>query len=268
MEKYFNNGNLFDKIRNVPMYREEIDFPRDVHQAWYLLYCSSVVTAHKSRTQCIWTAVKRVFRYIAGSTSTGSLYSRSEHIFESQIGYSSSEKASCRAGRRSTSRFLFCFPEGLYPRSQKSVSHQDFQYRSCISCVGLMCTATVLDYLHALFCNLKLEFNCRHQGWQPGVYENGKNNASGNWKKHVDKKYHLVCGMYSQKNFELEYQPTLNIVTGSLTVRPENKTLGKLYMEHRLQHEWKYGPTSPRAVVHMVPVNAWIRGMLVVVQWL
>lgn len=228
MEHQFENASLTDSPVDQTLYRQAIG------SLMYLMVCTRpdicFVVGRLSQfmekpTKSLWTAVKRVFRYIAGTLSTGIVYTGDQKGPVNLVGFSDSDWAGCKIDRKSTTGFVFFVAGGAVSWKSKkqsvvTTSTAEAEY------LAMGSAAQECIWISRLF-----NFASGRSTLQPEVYVDNqgsikmaKNDASGNRTKHIDIKYHLVRDLLNEGKFKLSYCPSNDMVADILT-KPLAKVL-------------------------------------------
>lgn len=176
-------------------------------------------------TQSLWTAVKHVFRQIAGTASAGIVYSGAKQTLGSLVGYSDSNWAGCRIDSKGTTGYVFWLAGGAVSWKSKkqsviTTSTGEAEYLALGSAVQeCLWTGRLFS-----FATGDSTFRVAVKVDNHGSIKMAKNNASGNPTKHIDMKYHLVRDLYSQTKSEVEYCPSTDMLADVLT-KPLGRTL-------------------------------------------
>ena len=183
-------------------------------------YCSKPTKEH-------WIAVKRIMRYLKGTHNLGLTYKKSDS--NSCVGFSDSDWAGDLDDRKSTSGYIF--QVGGTAISWKS------RKQSCVALstaeaeyIALSLAAQEAIWLRQLNTDL--------QGKQPEptiLYEDNqaaiclsKNPQCHGRSKHIDIRYHFIREHVNNRNIELKYCPTNNMIVDMLTKGLGKETFEKL----------------------------------------
>eukprot|EP00171_Calliarthron_tuberculosum_P021771 IDg21771t1 len=148
-------------------------------------YCEKPLKAH-------WTAVKRVLRYIGGTSDKGIMYDSSSS--PSPVGYSDSDWAGCVETRKSTEGFVFLISGGAI--SWRSKKQTVVATSSCEAEYISVCSATKeAIWLSKLLSCLQGKVNAAPM--KILVDNQGAIASAHNWSinarnKHIDIRYHFV----------------------------------------------------------------------------
>ena len=173
-------------------------------------FCSSPTKAH-------WSAVKRILRYLKGTTGYGLLYSENQDD-ESLIGYSDADWAGDANDRKSTSGYFFMIsgaPVSWRSRKQSCValSTAEAEY------VAMASAAQEATWMRQLLEDLHLKQS------KPTVINEdnqsaiavARNPQSHSKMKHIDIRYHFIREKVLDDTVELQYCPTDDMLADILT---------------------------------------------------
>ena len=165
-----------------------------------------------------WVAVKRIIRYLQGTSNYGLKYSYDGSNTSTCIGYSDSDFGGDTDDRKSTSGYIFQIGgTGISWRSKKqtsvALSTAEAEY------IALSQAAQEAIWLRQLSTDLL----CKPQ--QPTtVYEDNqaaismsKNPQAHGKSKHIEIKYHFIREQVNNKNIEVKYCSTDNMIADMLT---------------------------------------------------
>lgn len=167
-----------------------------------------------------WVAVKRILRYLKGTTNFGLSYTRSDN--SGCVGFSDSDWAGDSNDRKSTSGYLFFI--GSAPVSWRS------KKQSCVALssaeaeyVALACAAQEAMWLRQLLSEISggAETILIYEDNQSAI-QMAKNPQFHGRSKHIDIRYHFIRDVVNKKCVTLEYCPTDQMIADMLT-----KGLGK-----------------------------------------
>ena len=173
-------------------------------------YCSKPTKSH-------WTAVKRIFRYLRGTTHHGLLYSKGSESHD-LIGYSDADWGGDDNDYKSTTGYLFQIGgTAITWKSKKqscvALSTAEAEY------MALSSAAQEAIWIRELNADL---WNCQSQPTL--IYEDNqsaismaKNPQFHGRSKHINIKYHFVREQVSNDKICLEYCPTENMIADILT---------------------------------------------------
>ena len=183
-------------------------------------YAVGVVARFSAKpTNIHWSAVKRIFRYLNGTTNLGLLYKHQTDV--GLYGYSDADYAGDRNDRKSTSGYVFLISGGAISWKSKkqscvALSTAEAEY------MALASTIQEAIWLRQLLSNL-------HQN-KPNTSEATtifEDNQSAIWmarnqqchgqSKHIDVKYHFVREKVSEGVIELRYCDTTNMLADMFT---------------------------------------------------
>ena len=170
-------------------------------------------------TKVHWTALKRVLRYLKGTTNHGILYQRQETTPESElIGFADADWAGDVTDRRSTSGYVFCLSGGAISwRSKKqdcvALSTAEAEY------VALSSAGQESVWLRKLTAELG-----QVSSHPTTIYEDNqsaismrKNPQYHGRAKHIDIRHHYIREQVSNKEIQVEYCPTNNMAADIFT---------------------------------------------------
>ena len=198
-------------------------------------YCSQPSQTH-------WSAVKRVLRYLKGTTDLGLLY---QHANVNLVGYSDADWAGDTNDRKSTSGYVFMMSgSAISWRSKKqtsvALSTAEAEY------IALSSATQEAMWLRQLFSSLMKDYEL---SIPTTIYEDNqsticmaRNNQSHGRSKHVDIKYHFVREQVEQQTIETIYcrseEMTADILTKSLLNHQFKRLRTKLGMTAIIQEEY------------------------------
>ena len=167
-------------------------------------------------TKIHWPAVKRIFRYLRGTSDVGIVYTKQNSC--SCVGYSDADWAGDKNDRKSTSGYCFSFGSGLISwRTNKqscvALSTAEAEY------VALSSAAQEAIWLMSLFTDLHF-----YNGGPMLIYEDNqsaiclaKNPKDHPKTKHISIKFHDVRGLVVSGQIEVQYCPTSNMLADIFT---------------------------------------------------
>eukprot|EP00171_Calliarthron_tuberculosum_P002309 IDg2309t1 len=177
--------------------------------------------------QHLWTAAKRILRYVAGAKTLGIRFNGSASL--TPVGYSDSDWGGCKINRKSTSRFAFIMCGGAISWKSKkqgcvAQSSAEAEY------MALSASAKEAIWLSKIF-----NFTNPRDTLQPtkilcdnqGSIKMARNDASGTRTKHIDIKYHFVRDSLAKNLFNVDYCPTFSMTADILTKRLDWALLDK-----------------------------------------
>lgn len=190
MEHQFQNANLTDSPVNKTLYRQAIG------SLMYLMVCTRpeicFVVGRPSQymekpTKFLWTAVKHVFSYIAGTLSTDIVYTGDQKGRVNLVGFSDSEWAGCKIDRKSTIGFVFFVAGGAVSWKSKkqsvvTTSTAEAEYLEMGSAAQEFIWISRLFVFASDCSTLQPEGYVENQG----SIIMAKNDASGNRTKHIE----------------------------------------------------------------------------------
>ena len=198
-------------------------------------YCSQPSQTH-------WSAVKRILRYLNGTTALGLLYRPNDS--RELCGYSDADWAGDSSDRKSTSGYVFMMSGSAVSwRSKKqscvalSTAEAEYMALSSATQEGM--------WMRQLFASLVNEYKLSEP---TTIYEDNqsticmaKNNQSHGRSKHIDIKYHFVREQVEQQSIKLIYckseEMTADILTKGLLNYQFKKLRSKLGMSTQIQEE-------------------------------
>lgn len=158
--------------------------------------------------QTHWVALKRVFRYLAGTIDTGIVYSPKSENFE-LIGFADADYASDTVTRKSTSGFVVTLgnsPISWASRLQKSVAQSttEAEYVAIADC-----TKDILWYIQ-LFKELSIPIlpPIKIMSDNQGAILLTKNSVFHKRTKHIDVRFHAIRDYQDQGLIKVYYTPT------------------------------------------------------------
>ena len=198
-------------------------------------YCSQPSQTH-------WSAVKRILRYLNGTTALGLLYQPNDS--RELCGYSDADWAGDSSDRKSTSGYVFMMSGSAVSwRSKKqscvALSTAEAEY------MALSSATQEAMWMRQLFASLVNEYKLSEP---TTIYEDNqsticmaKNNQSHGRSKHIDIKYHFVREQVEQQSIKLIYckseEMTADILTKGLLNYQFKKLRSKLGMSTQIQEE-------------------------------
>ena len=181
-----------------------------------------------------WMAVKRVFRYIAGSKELGLKFDG--HASLDLVGYSDADWAGDTKDRKSTSGFVFTLGGGPISWGSKkqtivAVSTCEAEYisMSTASKEAVWLRRLVSDMLLDLV-STKLHPTLIHSDNQ-GAIALAQNESVNNRNKHIDIAYHFVREVVRTKLVELAYLPSTDMPADALTKPLPQPAFAKFVMQ-------------------------------------
>ena len=198
-------------------------------------YCSEPTNSH-------WCAVKRILRYLRGTTDLGLLY-RPDNT--NLCGYSDADWAGDINDRKSTSGYVFIMSgSAISWRSKKqssvALSTAEAEY------IALSSATQEVMWLRQLFSSLLKDYKLSES---TTIYEDNqsaicmaRNNQSHGRSKHVDIKYHFVREQVEKQTINVVYceseQMTADILTKGVLNYQFKKLRSKLGMAEMIQEEY------------------------------
>lgn len=163
-----------------------------------------------------WTAVKRILRYLKGTTNIGILYKQDES--EKCVGYSDADWAGDTSDRKSTSGYIFMLSGGPVSWSSKkqkcvALSTAEAEY------VALSAAAQECLWLR----QLEVELGCPPEG-PTLIFEDNqstiamaKNPQFHGRAKHIDIRHHFVREQVANGTIKLDYCSTKDMIADIMT---------------------------------------------------
>lgn len=157
--------------------------------------------------QCHWIAVKRIFRYLKGTTSLGITYERVSGL--ELTGYCDSDWAGCRDSRKSTEGYAFLFANAAISwRSKKqsiiALSSCEAEYISCTSAskeaIWISNILSSLNQVPPSPVPLYID--------NQGCIESSKNVSINARNKHIDIRHHFIRDAVASKRIAPQHCPT------------------------------------------------------------
>jgi len=158
---------------------------------------------------CHYTAVKRVFRYLAGTHTTSLVYTRRSSMDTSLLitGYSDANYASCRNTRRSVSGYVFLLNGcaiSCLSKKQNSVSTSTTKSEYMALATTARQALCYINGLSQLGFTIPVELKADNTS-SINLAKNPINNPK---TKHIDVSYHFTREHLIHKSFTLSYVPT------------------------------------------------------------
>jgi hypothetical protein len=216
----------------------------------------SRVGQHMSNpTQVHMVAVKRIFRYLRGTTHYSLVYTREGNT--DLQGYSDSDWAGDVATRKSTGGYVFMLGGAAVSWSSKkqqtvALSSTEAEYIALASAIQ---EAVYLKTLLADLCNPNDESVLIFVDNQ-GAIKISKNNITSNRTKHIDIKYHYCREKVQDGTVRLDYIPSEFMLADILTKAVGAVVLGRLVpnitgmLTMRLREGVERQPHSQSQMVH------------------
>ena len=164
-----------------------------------------------------WLAVKRIFRYLKGTTNFGIMYNR-HNGSDDCIGYSDADWAGDRNDRKSTSGYCFYVDNKLVSwRTSKqscvALSTAEAEY------VALSCASQEAVWLNCLLKDLRCSENDSVKIYEDNqsaicIARNPKDHSK---TKHIDIKYHYIRDLVMKNLVNLVYCPTEDMIADIFT---------------------------------------------------
>lgn len=156
-----------------------------------------------------WSAVKRVLRYLKGTSSLGITYQYNENNF-ALLGYSDADYAADLDTRRSTTGYLFCLSGGPITwnsQRQKTVSLSTTEAEYKAACAAAKEMIWLKRFLLELSCT-DVTYSCICIDNQSTI-KLVKNPTLHKRTKHIDIKYHFIREQYANKEIDIRYVPSV-----------------------------------------------------------
>lgn len=162
-----------------------------------------------------WSGVKRIFRYLKGTTEYGITYGRNS---EKLIGFPDADWGSDIDERKSITGYIFTLYGGAITwccKKQPTValSTTEAEYMAVTACIQEH--KWVKSFIDEIYPNLlsRSKLYCDNKGTLCIL----KNNAHSSRTKHIDIKYRYICECIEKEEFELDYLSTNEMVADILT---------------------------------------------------
>ncbi|KAK4699290.1 hypothetical protein P7C70_g6971, partial [Phenoliferia sp. Uapishka_3] len=184
-----------------------------------IAFAVSVVGRHSASPGVAhWTAVKRIFRYLAGTPHYGLLYSKSDDSIGVFDAFSDADHAGDHDSRKSTSGFVVRMAGtaiSWLSRLQKSVSISTTEAEY----MGLSACAMEVVWLRALFSELgfRQPDTTLIRGDNMGSISLAKHPTAHQRTKHIAIHYHFTRDKVSTKEVILKWIPTADMVADVMT---------------------------------------------------
>jgi hypothetical protein len=177
-----------------------------------------------------WSAIKRIIRYIAGTTDLGCKYVKGEN--SELLGYSDSDHAGDLEKRKSTTGIVFFLGQNLITwTSQKqkvvSLSSCESEYIAAAAgaCQGVWLSRLLADITGSAVKKFELRIDSK------SALELSKNPVYQERSKHIDTRYHFIRECIADGVVDVNHVGTDNQLADILT-----KPLGRLrFVEMRLR---------------------------------
>jgi len=169
----------------------------------------------KEPTEKDWMNVKRILRYLQSTKTMKIIYSN--HSNDQQItGYCDASYAEDRKDRKSTSGYLFMKANGpISWKSKKqpivSLSSMEAEY------IALTSAAQEALWLKKLNKELEMEQIMIIYEDNQSTIKTSKDEIHNQRSKHIDVRYHFIREMIKQKEIEVTYLPTDQMLADILT---------------------------------------------------
>lgn len=162
-----------------------------------------------------YNAVKRIFRYLAGSTDLGVTYGTTD---QGLIGYTDADWGGCRDTRKSTGAYLFLLyggPISWCSKRQQTValSSTEAEYmaetQATKEAIWLRCFLTEIGVFHDDVVVIRADNN--------GAMDLARNPEFHARTKHIDIQYHFVREAIDRRLVDFEFVPTAEQAADGLT---------------------------------------------------
>lgn len=162
-----------------------------------------------------YNAVKRIFRYLAGSTDLGVTYGTTD---QGLIGYTDADWCGCRDTRKSTGAYLFLLyggPISWCSKRQQTValSSTEAEYmaetQATKEAIWLRCFLTEIGVFHDDVVVIRADNN--------GAMDLARNPEFHARTKHIDIQYHFVREAIDRHLVDFEFVPTAEQAADGLT---------------------------------------------------
>jgi hypothetical protein len=171
-------------------------------------FCENPGPAH-------WTAVKRILRYLKGTSDWGLLFNPKD---DTLVGYSDADWAGDPDSRKSTTGYLFTI--GGVPVSWKSKKQATVALSTAeAEYMALSTAAQEVSWLRKFLVNFGLDQNKATVIFEDnqGCIALAKNPVSHERTKHIDIRYHFIRELVEAKMIDLQYLPTADMLADLLT---------------------------------------------------
>ena len=173
-------------------------------------YCENPEEKH-------WAAVKRVFRYIRGTSTKGILYDGNKHI--EPIGYSDSDYAGCKESRKSTSAYIFLIAGGAVSWKSKkqtciATSSCEAEYIAlCFAAKEAIWLSRIVQDIRSLDKSKAISIGVDNEG----AIVMANNAVINDRSKHISVQYHFVREAVKNSQITLRREPSHNQLADPLT---------------------------------------------------
>ena len=173
-------------------------------------FCSSPTKEH-------WTAVKRILRYLKGTSNYCLSYLRNDNN-DTLVGYSDADWAGDVNDDKSTSSYLFMMSgaAGSWKSRKQTIVALSTVVAEYILLAGAIQEATWMRQLLDDLCNSQIEPTVIHEDNQSTICI-AQNTQYHSKTKHIDIKYHYVREKVLDSTVELRYCPTSEMIADILT---------------------------------------------------
>lgn len=179
-------------------------------------------------TTALWTCVKRIMRYIRGTSNFVIAFNGVSHPNADITGYTDSDYAGCEVTRKSTTGIVFLMTGGAiswFSKKQTIVATSSAEAEYIALGKGAQEAVWLSRILaHAfgkgeepILVNVDNEQSILVNVDNQGSIKMAQNDASSSRTKHIDIRYHLVRDLLQKKKFSITYCPTQNMIADALT---------------------------------------------------
>ena len=168
-------------------------------------------------TTRLWTAVKRVLRYLNGTRNLGLLYQADKPFHP--IAYSDSDWGGCTINRKSTSGYVFLMAGGAVSwksRKQGCVALSSSEAEYMALCAAVKESIWLSNIFRSITASEEYEPICINVDNQ-GSINMARNDVSGTRTKHIDIQYHFVRDSLDKNLYTMQYCPTSEMAADLLT---------------------------------------------------
>lgn len=165
------------------------------------------------------TALKRIFKYLAGTLGEGVCYKFAANVLKS---YSDADYAGDVKTRRSTSGYVITFGDGPVSWASRrqpivALSSTEAEYIAAAEC----CKETM--FIKSMMREFKLDVPVIFKIDNQSAIQLVKTGIFNKRTKHIDVRYHYIHELYSTGHLAIEYCPT-NMQTADIFTKPLGKT--------------------------------------------
>eukprot|EP00171_Calliarthron_tuberculosum_P023718 IDg23718t1 len=181
-------------------------------------------------TQALWTAAKRILRYLSGTRTHGIIFKKDATF--APLGYSDSDWGGCKINRKSTSGYAFIMGGGAISWKSKkqgcvAQSSSEAEYMALAAAVKeAIWLSRIITFTNSIASPIPVNIFADNQG----AIKMARNDASGTRTKHIDIQYHFVRDSLDKGLFSLQFCPTSNMTADILT-RPLERILLEKHLE-------------------------------------